>query len=470
MTGRSVVAVHLTESATWARQGGRTIERPSGVIVAAGGLVVGVDRAMAASDEVFEPAPIRFVDDDVLLLGTDAVDVVEVLAEVLADAVVAAGAVTPVDHLVVTCPTGWLTRRRRVLAAAGRRLAREVRVVTIADIAAAVMDPDGANRSGVVLEVGVLASEATATIGGGRVGVDSIGAMDLSVRPEAVAELAEVVHTAHADVPEWIAVVGTLPTGVAGGLADALRRRWGLDVPVCEIPPRTLVGAAFEWGLGQAGQLPRVSGPGDDSEPVPARTSRRWGVVLAAVVTVVVGAALIVVHGSVDDTPTTGNASTDAPVVSDTVIPAPAPTSIAAPAWVSTGRAALEVPPGWHRRGSEGGADRVELVRDDGRPARILLVQKELLPGADLDAVAVTLGDQIEARSDTFGELSRIEFDARPALAYVEVPDHDSRVVWRVFVSDELQVSIGCQALRGEPDSVAQACDAVAGSVMISAR
>ena len=470
MTGRSVVAVHLTESATWARHGSRTIERPSGVTVAAGGLVVGVDRAMAASDDVFDPAPIRFVDDDVLLLGTDAVDVVEVLAEVLADAVVAAGAVTPVDHLVVACPTGWATRRRRVLAAAGRRLAREVRVVTVADIAAAAMDPDGANRFGVVLEVGMLASEATATVGGGRVGVDSIGAMDLSVRPEAAAELAEVVHTANADVPEWVAVVGALPTAVVGGLADALRGRWGLDVPVCEIPPRTLVGAAFEWGLGQAGRLPRVSGPGDDSEPVPARPSRRWGVVLAAFVAFVVGAAWIVVSSSADDTPTTGNASAEAPVVSDAVISTPAPASIAAPVRVTSGRAALEVPPGWHRRGSEGGADRVELVRDDGRPARILLVQKELLPGADLDAVAVTLGDQIESRSDTFGGLSRIEFDARPALAYVEVPDPDSQVAWRVFVSDELQVSIGCQALRGEPDSVAQACDAVAGSVMISAR
>ncbi|MFD1814746.1 type VII secretion-associated protein [Rhodococcus gannanensis] len=465
MTARSTVAIHLTESVTWARAGDRTVDRPAGVAITAGRVGVAVDRSTAASDEVFEPSPIRYVGDDVLLLGGAVVDVAAVLEEVLADAIGALGAATPVDRLVLTCPSGWGTVRRRALVAAGRRVAREVRTVPVAEVAATVANPDGADRFGIVLEIGMLSSEATVTAGGST-SVDSIGAMDLTSRPESVADLVDAIHPELPDHPEWVAVVGVLPPPVVDALARKLRERWGADVPVCEASERQLLESASEWGLRQAGPLPVPHRETKRDAVNAAARRRRIRSVVAIGVLVLAGvagwSAFTAVRGS------DGAATVAAPQATGTSASNAPGTPSVSPHRVSTGRAALDVPAGWHRRTASDGSDRVELVRDDGRPARILLVQKDLRAGADLDAVAVTLADQIAERSATFGAIDQVEFDGRPALSYLETPDDQSQVVWRVFVVDGLQISVGCQAPLTDPGSVDPACGEVSRSITVA--
>ncbi|EME21313.1 hypothetical protein G419_09956 [Rhodococcus triatomae BKS 15-14] len=465
MTARSMVAVHLTESATWARSGDRTVERPAGVALSSGHVAVAVDRATAASDEVFEPAPIRFVGDDVLVLGSTAVDVADLLEEVLADALVAVGAATPVDRLVVTCPTSWGTRRRRVLVAVGRRVAREVRVMPVAEAAAPETNSDDTHRFGVFFEIGMLASEATATFGG-AVSVDAIGAMDLISRPESVSELVESVQRALPDVPEWVAVVGVLPPPVVDALAREVRRRWDADVAVREVSERDLLDSAYGWGSLQAGP----SGSDRERHSVRPNDRRLVGSVVAVGVLALAAVAAWPVFTALRGSDDGAQVVSETPIVAGVtgaVDPAADPPA-AMPGRVATGRAAVDVPAGWHPRAASDGSDRVELVRDDSRPARILLVQKDLRDGADLDAVAVTLAGQIAERSDTFGPIEHVEFDGRPALSYRETPDGESHVAWWVFVADGLQVSVGCQAPRTDPDSVEPACGDVARSVTVA--
>ncbi|MGW0177644.1 type VII secretion-associated protein [Rhodococcus sp. NPDC003322] len=438
---RQPTAVHLTETRVWARHDDRTVERPAGVMIDAAGLVVGVDRATAVGDDVFEPAPIRYIDDEVLLLGTTTVPVREVLAALLAYVAAAVGASTPVDVLVLTCPTGWATRRRRVLAAAGRAVAGEVRVIAAADAVDRVLDDDG-----IVIEVGMLSSTASSTEDDAGVSVDTVGSMDLSERLDAAAELVSAVHAWQPEAPARVAITGELSASRAATLAAEVSRAWGALPRVREVRGAAVVDGAYSWALDLLGHR----APDPEPEPRPRRRLPR-AIVAGALLAAVAAAAVAWNLGRSD----------------------PEGTAAVGPAvevWAASGRAAITVPAGWVERTPASRPDRVELVRVDGRPARILLVHKELNPGADLDAVAGTLAARIAERADTFGPLERVDVGSRPALSYREFPDPDSQVRWQVFVTDGLQVSLGCQAPRDRLPDLEPQCDDVARSVTVAPR
>ncbi|GAA4483604.1 hypothetical protein GCM10023094_35430 [Rhodococcus olei] len=436
-----MAAVHLTETTVWARQGDRIVERPAGVRVGTGGLESGVGLDQAVQADAVEPYPIRYVDDEVVLLGSTAVPVAEVLAALVADAVTAAGASVPVDLLVLTVPSRWGTRRRRVLAAAGRTAARDVRLIPVAD---AVTRAVGADDAGVVVELGTLQSAASSTVVGDGISLDALGAGDIAECPDAAQEFVTTVGAWHPRTPPWVAL-----TGEAAGprLVAELRRCWGVAPRVLEVSGGAVVAAAHRWGVDALGGHP-------------ARASRARGVLRRPWITAAAAAAAVVAAAAVG----VAMWGWDRPV------PGVAPDAAPAAARVASGRADVALPPGWHERTPSAGPDRVELVRDDGRPARILLVHKELNPGADLDGVGTTLAARIADHADTFGSLERVEVDTRPGLAYVERPDPDSQVRWLVVVGDGLQVSIGCQALAGRMDDVEPACGDIVRSLNVAGR
>ncbi|MFD4470216.1 type VII secretion-associated protein [Rhodococcus sp. NPDC058505] len=428
----AVTAVHLTDSTMWVHRGDRSAHRPAGVLVADGGLEVGVDRSMAVGDDAFESSPALFVDDDVLLLGETAVPMPEVLAAVLAHGIAAVGAAVPVGLLVLTCPSGWGIRRRRVLTAAGRAVAREVRVIAVAD---AVRRLVGAEEPGIVVEVGELGSAAT--VGSAHLVIDTIGSRDLVETDDAAPELVTMLHAAWPEVPAWVAVTGEPP---AARLAVELHRGWDGLPRAVEVRGAAVAAAAHAWGVELAGP------PRPDREPSPTRRSRArpYGVGILLVGVLAAGAAWILPGAAPDPVP-------------------------AEPPRMASGRASITVPDGWEQRAT-GRADRIDLRPADGHPARMLLAQKELNPGADLDAVARTLAGRIAERPGTFGELGRVNLDSRDALAYREFPEPDSQVRWHVFVIDGLQVSLGCQASPDLLVDLEPACDRVGRSVTVAPR
>lgn len=457
VTGRSVAAVHLTETTVWACHGDRTVDCPAGVLANGGSLVAGVTGPDVGEHDTYEPCPIRFVDDPVLLLGDTGFRVSEVLTAVLARALGPVGTSMPVDLLVLTCPTGWGSTRRRTLAAAGRALARDVRVLSVVEVVEAVVGTDGC---GTVVEVGVLGSVATSTARAGTVTFDELGARDLAERGTAATELAAAVHGVRPDAPSWIAVTGDIPSG-SGPLTTALQAAWDTPPRVLVVRGGALVQAAEQWGRSLLGE----SAPGEDESP---RASGRRPRVLSVVGAVVAAAAVAgVTAWGFDraDTPVPPPAA-DVPVV-------PRPSTSAAPSAVvearaGVGRASVTVPSGWHQRVPASRPDRVEMVRDDGHPARILLVRKELVEGTGLDAVAATLAAGIADRPDTFGSLSRVDVDARQALSYRETPDADSEVRWLVFVGADLQISIGCQGIRERIGDLEPDCERVVRSLDVT--
>ncbi len=442
-----LAAVHLTETTVWACRRGRTRSVPAGVHVEDGVFTVG--RSDGPPDR-FEPAPIRFVDDPVLLLESTAVPVADVLAALLDRAVTAVGGVIPLDVLVLTVPTGWGTRRRGTLTAAGRTVARDVRLVDLADAVVWAVDGPAASATGdaaaVVVDVAALSFSATSTsgtIGSGEDRVVSVelGSMDLAEQGFAARQFVDTLYSWRSQTPAWVALVGD-PVG--DRVVAEFRRRWGGGLKVLEPTGVEIVEATCRWG---------TSAGTESDVRFPNRQLMRRVIATVAAVTGLAGVGIAVWNWS---TPVREPAVSAASVEFT-------------PARLASGLAEVTIPPGWRERSTSGGADRVEMVRQDGRAARILLVHKELNEGADIEAVASTLATRIAERADTFGALRRVEVDARPALRYEERPDPDSLVRWLVVVGAGQQVSIGCQAIETDMADVDAACGEVVRSLNVAA-
>ncbi|MFF0818537.1 type VII secretion-associated protein [Rhodococcus sp. NPDC003318] len=453
MIERTVAAVHLTETRVWARHGDRTIDRPAGVLLDAGVLEVGVTPIGAVDPDVYEPSPLRFVDDSFLALGDNTIPMSEVLAALFGRTLGLVGAAGPVDLLVLTCPTEWGSSRRRTMTAAGRSVARDVRVLSVADAVEATVDAEG---PGVVLEIGILESAATSTVAVGTISFDELGAMDLAERADAATELAVGVHDRCHDAPAWVAVTGRAERSESGPLAAALRTAGRSSPRVVVVDGAAVVTSAHEWGLGimHSGTAPRRTA---------AHRGRRAVAVAAAVSAVAVASGLGTWALRLPNE-AAPPAATVAPGSSVELVPTSTPTPAVS---AVVGRVAVVVPSGWHERVPASRPDRIEMVRDDGVPARILVVHKELTAGSDFDSVAEILADRIAERSETFGPLSEIDVDARHALTYREAPDPDSEVRWLVFVGEDLQISIGCQGLRDRLGGLEADCDRVVRSLEV---
>lgn len=142
------------------------------------------------------------------------------------------------------------------------------------------------------------------------------------------------------------------------------------------------------------------------------------------------------------------------------------------PVTVQAQLASFQAPDGWTEQSRAGGPAPELVVAPGGTAAaqvRVRLVQQPLTPGADLDAVAVTLEELLTARSATgdasFGGLTESELANRPVLTYTQQRAGGVVVSWYVVVDQEVQLSVGCEHGDGSASEVEQACRLAVGTV-----
>ena len=473
MTAHRLLGIHLTDSALWSRCGDVEFNSPAAVFVGATGLGFG-EVPRGCEPDTCERHPVRFIDDRLLAVGDEMLDMAEVLAGLLAHAAAGSGCAGVVDVVVLTHPANWGRRRRGSLAAAGRTVGREVVLVPLPEAVRRAVGTGG-NVEVAVLDVGRLAS--TVTIGGSSdcVHLGEWGSADIprwaDTGPNALGSEGDPVAPLRAACQEWpprMLMTGDLSAHERHVLRTALESSGSRITVVRAVSGSQVVAGALALVRERRpAASPESPGP-DAAEVIPSR--RRWlrvgagasvgaGLVALAAVAAVAGFSPELPQTEAPPQPMSGPAAVG--VAAPTPAPAPVERS-------NTGRVTVPVPPGWGERAAGRREDRLEFVRDDGAAARILVVQKELEPGADLDAVADALRRRIEQRPGTFRAFDREETDGRELLTYREVPDPDSEVRWQVLVVDGLQVSIGCQTTAdGWPDLVGP-CEKVIRSTEVT--
>lgn len=140
ITGPRIAAVYPTDAMLWV-VGERCVAGPVNLYRNTEGvraeLVSGPDRDMGAPFHLVS----RVDDPHVTVDGID-VEIGDVLREVLAAGLVAAGMDCPVDVLALVVPPHWGTPRRRLMERAGRAVADDVVLVDAAVAAVEVVDAD----------------------------------------------------------------------------------------------------------------------------------------------------------------------------------------------------------------------------------------------------------------------------------------------------------------------------------------
>ncbi|GGG14216.1 hypothetical protein GCM10007304_30370 [Rhodococcoides trifolii] len=451
-----------------------------------------------------EVDPLRYVDDDVMLIDGIEITTPEAVRNVIRQALSDNGLVERPSLLILTHPPHWGEIRRGVLYSAARPLAAEVAVVDSAVVATECAASVGRDTSSVVVVDGCSRrATATAVTGHARRGacrlIDGV-ASDPETIPSALrVAVQEVVDSSHPTLAvlhdgsdavsrEQVGLLSKLPVVEVGGsdLVSAL-----LDTePQTETPraPTRLdtrppvITRAPAWL--EARTLPKTRG----QRAREALASARVGLVTAgAVVLVASVAAAWWVGGRPDSVApaasrlphaavTTTRITETADVLATTAAPpsaAPTPSALpttgdVAPALLTLGRVTVAVPEGWH---TEPGPERVNLLPDNGSGIRVLVVTRELGDGLGSNDVIATLQRQF-AGTDNGGRFDELRTDVsvagRPGLTYVESPTDGSTVAWSVVVSPRLQVSLGCQSTDERRDEMNTVCTSVLGSLAVA--
>jgi type VII secretion-associated protein (TIGR03931 family) len=433
--------------------------------------------------------PLCFVDDEYVDVDGGVLAVSDALAGVFRSVIDGAGEAVPIATAVLSHPTEWGSARRNVLSAAGSRVAADTVLVPVGVAAA-----EGAAVSGgrwMVLEsrtVGATASYVVGEVGGYRVVAcehdPSLCADDgIDEWATAIVELGARARGDHPVDGILLAAVGEAQERTAMRDAVVAHASPNADVRIVtgEEIARALASSVVEAAdepaamtVPQANWLePALQG----SERGDRRSTRPTFFAVAAVLAVVVGAVLVFTLRE----PDTGTESVraldpSAAPAAQTTTPrrTSAPTTTTAPAArLEVGGIRVTLPSGWKERtpaASSSSGARVELVPAGGADRRILIMQNAVREGAGYDEVAATLAAKIEQRGrpELFGELERdVVFGGRPGIAYSEFPDESSVVRWHVLVERDLQVSVGCQFLAEEWESIESVCEEVVRSLVI---
>ncbi|SNT44470.1 type VII secretion-associated protein [Rhodococcoides kyotonense] len=440
----------------------------------------------------------RTIDDVDTIIGSTVVSTIDVLAGTLAAALAAAGAAGDLEVLELACPASWGRHRRRVLRTAAQPHAREVLMVDTA-VAAVHSVGERAPEFGVVVEMSRLESvvstvridrDGRATTAGAWAAVGTAdGTASTSIEDRVTAATAtrpgrDAVRVFVVDAGEADLLVGS---------SHVIHRLDGVDIV------RAMAGRA---GIAHGGVvLDEVVAEHVSDPPLPVRsaawlaeattenddTARRSGAVPAALGGVAVVALVGLVVFFMRDAPaftssvasvtsvaakpvtTVGRAPPTAvpSTVSTTEVSASPSAPVVETNSVAQGRARVEVLSTWTAREEP---DRLVLVPPDLPDRRIVVTTIELTPGATFDDVADDLFAEAASRGDasSIEDLTRAtDVGGRVALSYVESPDEESVVVWRIFVEDDLQIAVGCQSKKGEEELLVAHCERVAATLTV---
>ncbi|BAH54471.1 hypothetical membrane protein [Rhodococcus opacus B4] len=457
----SSVAIHLTESGMWS-------------------CVRGVTRA------VHETTPLCFVEDENVDVDGGLLAVSDALTAVFRSVTGGAGEASPIATAVLSHPTEWGSARRDVLAAAGSRVAADTVLVPVAVVTAEAAASSGGRW--LVLEsraVGATASYVVGEVGGYRVvacehdpslcadeGIDEWAAaiVELGARARGDRPVDGLLLTGAGDSQERasmrdaVIAVASVDTDVRIVTGEEIVRALATSVVDVDEVPTTMAVPQANW------LEPALQG----SDRGDRRNVRPTFLAVAAVLAVVVGAVLVFTLQKPDaGTETVRALDASAAPVAPTLTRSAVPTTTAADPSLVVGGLRVTLPSGWKERApaaSTSSPPRLELVPVGGADRRIIITQNSVREGSGYDEVAATLASKIaqRGRPELFGELERdVVFGGRPGIAYSEFPDESSVVRWHVLVERDLQVSVGCQFLAEEWESIESACEDVVRSLVI---
>ncbi|WGV51521.2 type VII secretion-associated protein [Rhodococcus erythropolis] len=441
---------------------------------------------------------IDYVDDDYVDVDGRIVPTVLELARLISSAMDGCG-IVDADILYLSHPSDWGAPRRRRLLDAARRVAHDV-VLVPTSVAAARSARTAWRSRCVVLELcgGMVVASVVVEVDG-ELRIDG-------AQSSAIADVAGLFSgIGDLSVRDAVVLVGLRSHAVAASLERGSTNVHGhasiriLDesrVASSLVDPRTLVrqttardssgrivdnsafGAGWVGDPDGAMSIPSV----DSTASSPRRVGgwhggrRRFAAALAVVAVVVAVAATVVV--STRDRGDSRLADSVAAAAEDKVEIVEASKEQEKPApktsipsiesgvtpeltRVEVGSVAAELPSDWKllSRGTSSG--RTDLIPSSGADRKIVVIEKSLAEGAGFDSVEAALRQQFSAFEDPlrFGEFSVIDDAAgKQAVVYVEFPDDFSEVRWHVYVDNGRQVSIGCQYLVGEWDSLEADC------------
>ncbi|MFC9360066.1 type VII secretion-associated protein [Rhodococcus sp. NPDC057014] len=455
------VAIHLTESGMWS-------------------CVQGATRA------VHETTPLCFVDDEYVDVDGGLLAVSDALTAVFRSVIGGVGEASPIATAVLSHPTEWGSARRNVLAAAGSRIAADTVLVPVAVAAAEGTASPGGRW--LVLEgrtTGATASYVVGEVGGYRVvacehdpslcadeGIDQWAAaiVELGARARGDRVVDGILLTGAGESQERaamrdavIAVASANTVRIVTG--EEIARALAAGVVDTDEAPTTMAVPQANW------LEPALQG----SDRGGRRNVRPTVLAVAAVLAVVFGAVLVFTvrdPGAGAGTVHALDASAAPADPATTLTRSAAPTTTT-DAGLEVGSIRVTLPSGWRERApaaSNSSVPRLELVPAGGADRRIIITQNAVREGSGYDEVAATLASKIaqRGRPELFGALERdVVFGGRPGIAYSEFPDESSAVRWHVLVERDLQVSVGCQFLAEEWESIERVCEDVVRSLVI---
>ena len=469
------VELVLTEARVWARSANTHADLPASV-------TPGSDGTTLVAGEPLRPSSVTTSATQLLVADRIAyapnmpkpVDAMDALfARLLADLRIP----TPCGQLSLVCPTEWGSRRRTMVAAAGRRYASDV-VCTHTAVRAVIAGERNRDRRTVVVEFGLLSTTASSVV------PTHDGLQVEACEHEPDLALAELV----ADGPAHTKLHSVLDRLLDGRSADSvllvgagsdpgLHELLGTTVsqvcgPAMEL--RALPGADLahnkqneardhqptlaelprnEWVQPLRDRAARASQPR-------SRTPLYLGAAAVVVVLLATSAGIAVLNSGGDDSGATA-AVPESSAAPQPEVQQPSSTSGAhAPTEQTVDHLRFQVPRGWRISAPTEAGNRVELVPEHGPPAKITVTQRQVDPDVGYQQIAADLDAQIAQRpAGSVSELGRdVVFGGRSGLAYTEHPEDGSQVDWHVIVEHSTQVSMGCQYQAGGHDSIRHVC------------
>ncbi|MEU7142972.1 type VII secretion-associated protein [Nocardia sp. NPDC046473] len=481
----STVELVVTDTRVWARGATTHWDVPPSIVLGSNGFDLVVGESLTPPTQV--SSAVQYVPAEAIALLPRVPAVVEGLTAVFAAVLENLRIAAPCERITLICPTEWGASRRSVVDQAARRFTTDVVFEDLAVRAVAADEGTSHSRRTLVLEFGALTTTATAVIRSHQ------GVHIESCEHQPALALAEVLP----ESPGFTALCALIDRVLDGQPADLAQ-----TVGVTDAGKLDLLRAAVQQRCGASVGLRALTGPelirGHQTEPmhqpeVPSILSQtEWmqplreraaaqrpprsglGYVGAAIAAVVVVAA-VVVGGVVllnrsDDTPAAApntavpSSSAPAPTTS-----AAAPTTAAGPE--TYGRIRFQVPDGWHIASAPDatGKSRVDLSPDDGARLRVTVTQTPVAPGASYEQVAAKLETQMNQRpAGVMSDLQRdVVYGGRSTLAYTERPGDGSTVRWHVLLEYGIQVSIGCQYIGNDWQSLSTTCEKFGSSVRV---
>ncbi|WP_433661750.1 type VII secretion-associated protein [Nocardia sp. CA-128927] len=482
----STVELVVTDTRVWARGATTHWDVPPSIVLGSNGFDLVVGESLTPPTQV--SSAVQYVPAEAIALVPRVPSVVDAVTAVFAAVLENLRVAAPCDRITLICPTEWGASRRAVLDQAARRFTPDVVFEDLAARAVAADEGTSHSRRTLVLEFGALTTTATAVIRSHEgVHIEScehqptLALAEILPESQGFTDLCALIDRLLDGQPADLAQsIGVTDAGKLDLLRAAVQQRCGPNVGLRALTGPDLIRGHQTEPIHQS-ELPTALPQAEWMQPLRERAAaqqpRRGGVgyVGAAIAAVVVVAA-VVVGGVVflnrsDDSPTAApatSAPSSEPAPSSTVA---APTTTVAAAPETYGRIRFQVPAGWHIASPPDatGNSRVDLSPDDGARLRVTVTQTPVAPGASYEQVAAKLETQMSQRpTGVMSDLKRdVVYGGRSTLAYTELPGDGSVVRWHVLLEYGTQVSIGCQYIGDDWQSLSTTCEKFGSSVRV---